>query len=346
MIKDPGETKLVSLGRAAQLALAYKKEGKRVGCLSGSFDLLTARHYRSLYECARLCDVLIVLLNSDTSISAYKGPGKPFFKENERVYLLSQSASVAHVVIFNELTPVDALEKIQPTLYFNTAQWGADCIERTVVERHGGHIKAFDITLKEGWVHSSSEVVQKIRTGAMDQVARAVFLDRDGVINENKEGYTHRWKDFTFLPHVVPSLKKLKRAGYELIVVTNQSGVGRGYYSERAVQKLHQQMKTYLTDHGVIIDAVYYCPHTEKDGCACRKPQPGMLLKAARDRKLNLSKSWFIGDSGSDVDAGRLANVQTILIDKGTSDSLGSFRPSVNVENIKEAVEHILRKEK
>ena len=103
-MKDPVTSKIVSLDRLKRLMSLYAKQGKKVGCLSGSFDVLAARHFRSFYECAQKCDVLIILLNSDSSIRQYKGLGKPILEQSERAYVVAQSVFVSHVCIFDELT--------------------------------------------------------------------------------------------------------------------------------------------------------------------------------------------------------------------------------------------------
>jgi len=345
MKKDFTKEKIVTVPKLARLAKEYRRQGKRVGCMSGSFDVFTARHFKSLYECAKSCDVLIVLLNSDVSVRGYKGPGKPIMAETERSYLLAQSPYVSHITIFDDLTPLNVLEQVRPDIFFNTAEWGSDCIERGVVEKHGGRVSAFDITLEEGWMTSTSALIKKIISSESAHVRRAVFLDRDGVINDNKEGYIYKWSDFEFLPNVLTVLKKLQKADFLLFIVTNQSGIGRGYYTEQDVQKLHRKVKAHLREHGITITEIYHCPHHPDDHCDCRKPAPGMLLKASVEHGINLSKSWFIGDSGSDVDAGRQANVHTILIDSHMAkEKPGQFKPTVTVSNITEAAAIIIAK--
>ncbi len=131
---------------------------------------------------------------------------------------------------------------------------------------------------------------------------KAIFLDRDGTINVEKH-YLYRIEDFEFLPGVVDVLKQFQRAGFLLIIITNQSGIGRGYYTELDFQKLNDWMVTELKRQGVIISDVYYCPHLPdaqvpeyRKDCECRKPKLGMYRQAIMDHDIDLSQSYAIGD--------------------------------------------------
>jgi D-glycero-D-manno-heptose 1,7-bisphosphate phosphatase len=144
---------------------------------------------------------------------------------------------------------------------------------------------------------------------------RAAFLDRDGVINFDR-AYVYRWQDFEFIPGAVEAMARLCTAGYRLIVVTNQSGISRGYFDEAQFQELTQRMLTALLERGVVVDAVYHCPHHPEGiiaplafECDCRKPLPGMILRAASEHGLSLRDSILVGDKPSDIQAARAAGV-------------------------------------
>ena len=141
------------------------------------------------------------------------------------------------------------------------------------------------------------------------------FLDRDGVINVDS-GYVGRWEDFEYLPEAIEGLKQLQSAGFKLIVVTNQSGIARGYYSEDDFLALTKAMTADLSAKGVTLAAVYYCPYLEdadlepyRVASYLRKPEPGMLLKAAQDHDIDLSRSIMVGDKVSDMVAAERAGV-------------------------------------
>ncbi len=144
---------------------------------------------------------------------------------------------------------------------------------------------------------------------------KAAFLDRDGVINHDR-AYVHSWDKFEFLPGSIEAMRKLKQAGYALVVVTNQSGLARGYFSDKQYQELTDAMKQALSDSGAPVDAVYHCPHHPQGAvlelsinCDCRKPAPGMILRAEREMGIFLSDSLMIGDKPSDIEAARAAGV-------------------------------------
>lgn len=152
---------------------------------------------------------------------------------------------------------------------------------------------------------------------------RAVFLDRDGTINEEKD-YLWRIEEFSFIAGAVDAIRLLKGAGYLVVVVTNQSGIGRGFYNEEDLARLHDHMGRELQRQGVSVDACYYCPHHPQHGvghyamdCSCRKPLPGMLLQAAFELEIDLAASWMIGDKKADIDAGLAAGCRTVLVRTG-----------------------------
>lgn len=158
----------------------------------------------------------------------------------------------------------------------------------------------------------------------MSAKTKAAFIDRDGVINEERN-YVYRIADFVLLPGVVEGLTLLRDAGYRLIVITNQAGIARGYYDQAAMDHLHDHLRALLAKHGLALDAIYFCPHYPQGSvktlsieCDCRKPSPGMLLKAAKDFDLDLVASVLIGDKLSDVQAGKSAGVgRTVIVESG-----------------------------
>jgi len=154
----------------------------------------------------------------------------------------------------------------------------------------------------------------------MDKI---VFLDRDGTINEEVE-YLHKPSDLVILPGVSAALKRLKEQGFRLVVVTNQAGVARGYYSESDVEQLHEYMNRLLAKDGAEIDRYFYCPHHPvhgigeyKQSCHCRKPDIGMFEMAEKYFKVDKSHSYMIGDKLLDTEAGRRYGVKSILVGTG-----------------------------
>ena len=143
---------------------------------------------------------------------------------------------------------------------------------------------------------------------------RAIFLDRDGVIIENKPEYVRRWSEVEILPGVIQALAHPR--DYKVVVVTNQSAVGRGLMTLDRAKEINKQLVTEIQRRNGQIDAVYMCPHAPEAQCGCRKPNPGMLLQAARELSLDLSQSWMIGDAWSDLLAGQAAGVRKVALVK------------------------------
>ncbi len=155
----------------------------------------------------------------------------------------------------------------------------------------------------------------------------ALFIDRDGTLVEPRH-YPSRPDDLVLYPGVPPLLRRLRGAGFKLVVITNQSGLARGLFTEDDLGRMHDHLRAELARDGVSIDAIYFCPHHTEGvepelavACSCRKPAPGMLLRAASDLGVDLSTSWFLGDILDDVEAGNCAGCRTILVDIGTEDA-------------------------
>jgi len=153
---------------------------------------------------------------------------------------------------------------------------------------------------------------------------RAVFLDRDGVINRypGHRRYVTSWKTFRFLPRVKQALKTLQQEGFKLFVVSNQAGVAKGLYSRNTLKIITRNMLKELKGSGISVSGVYYCMHTREENCSCRKPRTGLIKKAIRSLarrglRLRRSESFFIGDSMIDVEAGKSAGLKTILVFSG-----------------------------
>lgn len=144
--------------------------------------------------------------------------------------------------------------------------------------------------------------------------AAAVFFDRDGTLMEDVD-YCGDPRQVRAFPEAREALHRLKDAGFRLYVITNQSGIGRGYFTEQIYQSVDAEMRRQLGSD--LIEQSYHCAHSPDEHCACRKPSPQMVLDAARDHRLDLSRSFFVGDKASDIECGRQAGVRTILVRAG-----------------------------
>ena len=146
---------------------------------------------------------------------------------------------------------------------------------------------------------------------------RAIFLDRDGVINQNRADYVKSWSEFVFEAGALDALAKLAGLHLPIIVITNQGAIGRGLTTHEAVDEIHRRMKAAVHEAGGRIDDVLYCPHHPDEDCACRKPRPGMLIEAAARWHLDLDRSFLIGDAVTDLETGWAVGCQTALVKTG-----------------------------
>lgn len=159
---------------------------------------------------------------------------------------------------------------------------------------------------------------------------KAIFLDRDGTLNPDP-GYISDPKDYELYDGVTEALLKLQQAGYLLILITNQSGISRGLFTEKQLESVHNKMKDLLRKGGVTLDAIYYCPHHPEhpyngiSDCDCRKPKPGMILKAIKDFNVDKEKSFMIGDRTSDIKIGLNSGVKPVCISEKQFDGYESI---------------------
>jgi D,D-heptose 1,7-bisphosphate phosphatase len=181
---------------------------------------------------------------------------------------------------------------------------------------------------------------------------KAIFIDKDGTLIPDIP-YNVDPEKVTLQDGALEGLSQLQKAGYLLIIVSNQSGVARGYFKEEALIGVQRKIESLLAEKGVLLNGFYYCPHYPNADikeyaveCDCRKPQPGMLLKAAREQNIDLSQSWMIGDILNDVEAGKKAGCKTVLIDNGNEKDwlVNEMRtPDYKAKSIKDAAFQILQ---
>jgi D-glycero-D-manno-heptose 1,7-bisphosphate phosphatase len=176
----------------------------------------------------------------------------------------------------------------------------------------------------------------------------AVFLDRDGTIGEEM-GYVNHIDRFQIFPFAAGAIRQLNRAEIPVILVTNQSGIARNIFPESLVHQVHKKMIAQLAAEGAWIDAVYFCPHKSEDACECRKPNPGMLHRAAREHGLDLTASWMVGDRYADLEMAFAGGGRGILVMTGYGRgeyewhrSAWPRQPDALAENLSDAVRHIL----
>lgn len=184
---------------------------------------------------------------------------------------------------------------------------------------------------------------------------KAIFIDRDGVINKDPGGWTEhsyvtQWKDFHFLPGALDALALLKKSGFKVVIISNQAGVGKNLFSREDLDRVTVKMLAAINDHGGFIENVYYCMHKKEDNCNCRKPKTGMLEDAMKTYEAKPHETYFVGDSIVDVEAGTKLGIETVLVLSGKTSLEESrkwpIKPNYIFKNLMEAARWITTKEK
>ncbi len=175
-------------------------------------------------------------------------------------------------------------------------------------------------------------------------MSRLVVLDRDGTIIEERP-YLSDAQAVRLLPNAAEGLRALQREGFRLMVASNQSGVGRGYFGLEAVEQVNRRLSALLAGEGVSLDAIYICPHLPAEGCACRKPATGLLERAAREAGASPQETFVVGDKESDIEMGRRGGATTFLVRTGwgsQAETAGAVQPEYVVDDLQEAARLIL----
>jgi len=147
-------------------------------------------------------------------------------------------------------------------------------------------------------------------------MTKAIFLDRDGVINQERKDYVKKVEEFIILKNVSNAINLIKNHNFLVIIITNQSAVNRKLLTIENLNKIHKNLQAYLKKHNTSFDGVYFCPHTPNENCNCRKPKPGLIIQAVNDFKIEISQSFMIGDSKTDIQAAENAGCKGILLKK------------------------------
>ena len=314
---------------------------------NGVFDILHRGHVSYLHQAATHGATFVVAVNSDMSVRMLdKGSDRPFISAVDRAYMLACLSSVDLLILFDERSPLELIKKIRPDIYVKGGDYNMQVLEETKAVRQWGG-KAIAIPFLNGF--STTSLVERIRQNQVP-LLKAAFLDRDGVINIDK-GYIYRWSDFEFLPGAIEGMLKLQKAGYALVIVTNQSGLARGYYTDHQYEALSITLKEHLTTHGIKLAGLFHCPHHPSGSiqtlavmCDCRKPKPGLINQAINSLGLDRNNSILIGDKLTDIEAARAANLKSayLVSSHDEKDKRTDSSPDGNFPSLLECVNHIL----
>jgi D-glycero-D-manno-heptose 1,7-bisphosphate phosphatase len=309
--------KILSLEQMDPWVAAEKAAGRRIGFTCGSFDLLHAGHVQYLAKARTLCDRLVVAVNSDASVSRYKNPLRPIVPERERMYVVAGLAAVDAVTLMEDDRPLSLLLRWKPDLYIK----GGDYAEDTL--RSGGAVREYGGTvavIRPDFATSSSKIIERIgllgahaepEPAVVQDFRGLVLLDRDGTLVRNVP-FLHDPEKVDLLPGVIDGLLKLQAAGLRLAIITNQQGIGLGYYTVQDFIAVNQRLLRELGARGIRISKIYFCPHSLAEQCSCRKPATGMVTRAMREFETASEQTFLIGDSDEDMRAGADAGVKTI----------------------------------
>lgn len=311
---------------------AARREGKVIGFTSGVFDLLHRGHVEYLDAARTQCDFLVVGVNSDRSVRENKGPHRPIVGEADRVRVVASLRSVDCAYIFDEANNHTNVELLRPDRYIKAGDYSRTTLtSASLVESYGG--KVVLVPFAHGL--SSTSIIGKIESqlvGRMHvegstpprEMRPALFLDRDGTINED-EGYLSEPERFRLYPGVLDAMRRFQECGYRLIVVTNQPGIGLGYYTRQEFYAVNRRFLKLCNDAGVQIDAIYYCPHSQSVGCRCRKPGTELIERAVEEQAIQLSGSIIVGDQSSDIQLAKLLGCWGVLVRTGHAGKDGKF---------------------
>jgi glycerol-3-phosphate cytidylyltransferase len=343
------ENKIKSRAEIVEIATRLRKTGFRIVTTNGAFDLLHVGHVKMLQEAKNLGDILIVGVNSDSSVRRFKGPHRPVNSEKDRVAMLSALTYTDYITLFDELTPVALLDQIKPHIHVNSPEHGYDCIEKEVVLRHGGEI--YLSKLIEGF--STSALIERVTQVYARPMYKAIFLNPVDVFEFGSLESGPQTLDFWLLA------SRFLQAGYQLVILANHPEIAMGFLTEEDIINQYEAVKSSVRLQGVELAGIYFCPH-HPDGkldayrleCTCRKPLPGLIEQAVANLDINLSRSFVVSTQPEDILMGRRINCKTILIEnpslemdacRDKSDIPSYVGPNFKVKDFQEVLDIITR---
>ncbi len=329
----------------AEILEPIKEKGKKIGLTNGVFDILHAGHVAYLQEAREKCDVLVVSINTDSSVKEYKDDGRPIVPEMERALVVAALESVDYVTFHNERRMKATLEILRPKYYIKGGDYKTtELTSKDVLEKWGGEVVLIPMVEGKSTTNIIKKVLEVYSNNPVElkqddkEIAKAVILDRDGVINKEVE-YLHEPEKFEFIDGAMEGIKKLQQAGFKVVIATTQAGIGLGYFTKEDFYRVNKVMLKGFRENGIVASKIYFCPHSVSENCDCRKPNTGLIKKAEEDLNLDLSKSWMIGDKTSDIKAGKDAGCKTILVNTGHKgdDNEYKIRPDFVAKDLRDA---------
>ncbi len=329
-----------------------RSEGKKIGFTSGVFDILHPGHVDYLEKAKSHCDVLVIGLNADSSVKKLgKGDLRPVNDAEARAAVLAGLSAVDFIFIFEESNNNTNIELLKPDVYLKAGDYTKDKLSSApIVESYGGRVeiipflKGYSTTDTIGKIvdHYGLQMAAYVEKEAPERKP-AVFLDRDGTICKHVD-YLHEPEKFEFLPDALEGMKMFADAGYRVVIVTNQPGIGMGYFTKEDFYRVNKEMLKGCAGAGVMVDKIYFSPYSKADATACRKPGTALLDRAVEDLNLDLRASVVIGDMTSDVQLANNAGCHSVLVLTGQAgaDKLYDAKPEYTATSLKDAAEQFL----
>lgn len=340
--------KLKSRDEIADRVRALQGAGRKVGYTSGVFDLLHPGHVQYLERARLECDVLVVGINSDRSVRENKGELRPICAEHDRAGVVAGLQSVDFVFVFDEKNNNKNIEILKPDVYLKAGDYDRQKLSSAaLVESYGGRVVLVPFAHGHGTTGLIERIAQRYSADYISspypEPRPAVFLDRDGTLNEHVE-YVHEVEKFRIIPGVIEALKRLKEHGFRLVVVTNQPGIGMGYFSREDFYVLNREFLRRIRAEGVTVDRVYFCPHSDNDRCGCRKPGTELVARAVKDLNIDLDRSFVVGDMTGDLMLAKNAGCRGVLVRTGIggADNRYEVTPDYVAEDLLDAAEYII----
>ena len=330
----------IESGELAAWGREQRALGRRIGFTCGAFDLLHAGHVDYLEKARALCDTLIVAVNTDASVRQYKSPLRPIQPQEQRLRLVGALRSVDAVTYLDHPRPLPLIELIRPHFYIKGGDYDASKLRSAkALEGWGGQAVVipvqFDASTTQtieraalAWLHAEPEALPPSAARGI------VLLDRDGTLIR-LVSFLHEASRVELLAGAGESLARIQSLGLRLAIVTNQQGIGLGYFTMDDFIAVNQALLRQLAPHGVKISKIYFCPHSLVDGCACRKPGTLLLERALKDCGLPAKRAFMIGDSNLDFDAAAVLGVPSFRV---SEDQPGSWPAAA--DSIVRAVEN------
>jgi rfaE bifunctional protein nucleotidyltransferase chain/domain len=309
--------KIRSLDEADRWVNEQRDAGMRIGFTCGAFDLLHAGHVQYLAAAREKCDRLLVAVNSDESIQRYKSPLRPINPWDQRALVVASLERVDCVVNLDEDRPCGLIERWLPDFYIKGGDYKDGSLRSSeIVARYGGET----VFIPAEFESSTSRVIEYIQALEKHglparfnstEPSGLVLLDRDGTLVRDA---IFDPKSIELLDGVLDGLKKLHSAGARLCLVTNQQGIGFGYFGYRDFVDGNRALLRVLGKAGILVAKIYFCPHSLADRCECRKPGTALLRRAMSDQGVGPERTFLIGDTETDMQGAELAGCHGLYV--------------------------------